>query len=127
MSTDWRQRARSEIRGVKEFWSRRYGWSPEIRNAGPETIDRPIDLYVRFSRKDRVFVLRLRYQEDFETAGRREAFVDPEDWRLTGPQFWPHDVAAVKATHNPPSICLEGTWGFHSVLHKERDGRVANL
>jgi hypothetical protein len=127
MSEKWRDRARAEIRSLKEFWIRKHGWSPLVRNGEAEALEGPIDLYVHLIRNRRSFVLKLRYEQDFETAGRREAFVNPEDLDVTGIEFWPHDVNAIKAGHTPPAICLEGTWGFHSALHKERDGRLANL
>lgn len=121
---DWRTNALAEIRGIKPHWGQRYGWAPVVRER-----DGCIELFVRFnSRKlGRTFTLRLRYQNDFETAGRREAFVDPENLDVEGLEFWPPEKGAFKRNHNPPAICLEGTYGFHSHLHKDRDGRQANL
>jgi hypothetical protein len=124
----WRERAREEIGSIKPSWAARYGWDPQVR----EEEDR-IDVYVRVrrthpggDRHDR-HILRLRYQEDFETAGRREAFVNPDNPAEEGRQFWPDGVTGFNSQNNPPMICIEGTWGFHSVLHRERDGRAANL
>lgn len=128
----WREKALAEIQGIKAVWASRYGWDPETREREGD-----IDLYVRFARRGpgtppgeevvERFVLRLRYQSDFDTAGRREAFVNPEDLDEEGPQFWPSAISGINPGNNPPAICLEGTWGFHSVLHRERDGRRASL
>jgi hypothetical protein len=123
----WKDKAREEIAGIKQVWSNRYAWCPVVAEADPNSDEGVMDLYVRFVRKDREYVVRLRYEKDFETAGRRETFVDAKDVRLEGPGYWPTDMDAVKHSNNPPAICLEGTWGFHSVLHRERDGRLATL
>lgn len=123
---DWREEARAEIRGIKAIWATKYGWAPEVKD---QENDDHLDLYVRLTarKSERVFVLRLRYQSDFETAGRREAFLDPENIEREGSQFWPTGVSGFNPTNNPPTICLEGTWGFHSHHHRDRDGRRANL
>lgn len=128
MSGDsWREAALAELAGIKPQWSSRYGWRPKVVEA-----DNHIDLFVWLSRpcedaEKEHFVLRLRYQADFETAGRRESFLNPEDLPTEGRQFWPKGLPAFKESHNPPAICLEGTFGFHSVLHRDRDGRRARL
>lgn len=123
---DWREKAQAEIRGIKATWATKYGWAPEVQEQ--EGSD-GIDLHVRFVAKKsgRQFALRLRYQSDFETAGRREAFVDPENVECEGSQFWPTGVSGFNSTNSPQTICLEGTWGFHSHHHRDRDGRRANL
>lgn len=126
MEEDWRRQVRSEIARINRKWSQRYGWTPVLKEGG----DDHLDLYVTFSRKqepDKVYVLRLRYLEDFRTAGRREDFVDPQDWCNAGKTHWPNGVRGFKLNRTPPGICLEGTYGFHSDLHKDRDGRKANL
>jgi hypothetical protein len=128
---DWQDRAQAEIRGIKPVWAAKYGWKPKV-----QAREDAIDLYVSFARRPsgppsteppQRFVLRLRYESGFETAGRREAFVNPGDPDEEGRQFWPTGVSGILPEHNPPAICLEGTWGFHSVLHRERDGRRATL
>lgn len=133
MSDDWCARVRTEIRGISTFWVEKYGWNPHVAEE-----EAHIDLFVTFTRRisrpDRpsqqevkTYVLRLRYQSDFETAGRRENFVNGENFDEEGILFWPAGVAGINPTHNPPTICLEGTFGFHSIHHKDRDGRVASL
>lgn len=125
MNQGWREDALAEIDSIKCRWADRYGWQPH--SVEEEDTDY-IDLYVRFSSKKQPgpFLLCLRYQEDFRTAGRREAFVDPDDKTTEGPSSWPAG-SAFKSGNSPPAICLEGTWGFHSALHRDRDGRRANL
>jgi hypothetical protein len=119
---DWRQRACQEIQGIRPYWSEKYGWAPRS-----EEHEARIDLYVHFVKKPGTkYLLRLRYEPDFETAGRREAFLSPDDGKREGREFWP-EGSAFKTGENPPAICLEGTHGFHSRLHRDRDGRVANL
>ncbi len=126
MPDDWQARAHAEIASIKAMWAEKYGWSPEVVDA--ETI---VDLLVHFRRRHpgsepATFLLRLRYESDFETAGRREMFVNPNNPNEEGPEWWPKNVSAFKI-EVPPRICLEGTYGFHSHLHRDRDGRRANL
>ncbi len=125
----WRERALAEIAAIKPAWEKRYRWAPDVREG-----DGLIDLFVRFSSRgaspneeEKQFVVRLRYESDFETAGRREVFVNPENYEEEGIEYWPQGVQGINPGNNPPAICLEGTWGFHSVLHRDRDGRSANL
>jgi hypothetical protein len=124
MAVDWREKVFAEIRSIKSHWTARLGWTPQLEEA-----DEQIDLYVRFMirKSERLVVLRLRYEKDFETAGRREAFVDAETLEKDGPECWPTGVSGFNPTQNPRTICLEGTWGFHSYHHRDRDGRRANL
>lgn len=121
---DWRETAHGEIQSIKPHWVQRYGWSPSLRECGEH-----IDLYVHLNSctLERTFVLRLRYEHDFELAGRREDFVDPDNLQVEGAQFWPAGVSGFNPGNNPRTICLEGTWGFHSLHHKERDPGAANL
>jgi hypothetical protein len=127
VTDEWRERARKEIEGIKPYWNEQYGWDPHLEDG----LD-AIDLFVRFSEAQpsgatpRTYLLRLRYQSDFETAGRREAFVNPDKRTEEAPGFWPSSGGGVFRS-NESQICLEGTFGFHSHLHRERDGRVANL
>lgn len=122
----WREAALAELASIKPQWSSRYGWSPIVVEA-----DEHIDLLVHFSSDgestgQKKFVLRLRYRADYETAGRLESFLDPNGLNASGREFWP-EGEAFKADHHPPAVCLEGTYGFHSVLHRDRDGRRAQL
>lgn len=128
MST-WQEKALQEIRSIKPFWAEKYGWAPSWTE-----LDEHLDLFVHYAYPRRLdegqtrrdLVLRLRYQSDYETAGRREAFVNPENLE-EGLQFWPTGIRGVNPNQTPPNICLEGTWGFHSHHHRDRDGRVARL
>src|SRR5438067_5180628 len=98
----WREEALKEIEALKPYWVAKYGWRP-----GHVESDDAIDLYVRLQARrldDRVFLLRLRYLADWRVAGRREAFVNPDDRSQEGIEFWPpHDaVRGVNPQHNPP-------------------------
>jgi len=134
MAEGWRAEALEEIHSIKPRWAEKYGWSPEVDVADDHTDW--IDLYVRFRRREggqaadvspKTYVLRLRYHADFKTAGRREQFVDPEDRSKEGAAYWPTGVRGFNPGASPPTICLEGTYGFHSQLHRDRGGRRANL
>src|SRR5438093_12374373 len=101
MAAPWRDEALAEIRQIKPRWAENYGWSPTIE-AGDDDADH-IDLFVRLCRRwpgqqpadepPKWYVLRLRYQADFNTAGRREQFVDPDNWTKEGPADWPTGVS----------------------------------
>jgi len=129
---EWYQKARAEIAGIKPFWAGKYGWNPVS-----EEHDGHIDLYVAFTKRPpaggteekpaQKFLLRLRYQSDFETVGRREVFVNPDNRAEEGAKFWPAGVHGINPDKTPQTICLEGTWGFHSHHHRDRDGRRAQL
>lgn len=126
---EWRDKALAEIASIKPYWARKYGWNPTHVER-----DDAIDLYVRFERragadpdKRSIFALRLRYKENYETAGRIETFVNPENLDEEGIAFWPVGVSGINPGENPQTICLEGTWGFHSHHHRERDGRTARI
>jgi hypothetical protein len=114
----WQDDALSEIEGLSVRLIERYGWAP---SASREV--KFIDLYCSMRRgsEDR-HVLRVRYQADWQTVGRREQFVNPEDYSVSGTAWWPVGVDAIKSQNNPPAICMLGFWGFHSVLHSA-DGR----
>jgi len=139
MPEEWCENALAEIRSIRPHWAAKYEWSPEAKERNCW-----IDLYIHFTQrskkaggssektgdspeKPKRFVLRLRYKSDFETAGRLEAFVNPDNLEEEGSQYWPSGVTGFNSTNSPPTICLEGTWGFHSFHHKDRDGRRANL
>lgn len=123
-AVDWRQQARAEIEGLKPYFVTKYGWAPRIvEPAGRDTLD----LYITLCSKrlgGRLLALRLRYQPDWQTAGRREAFVNPENPGDEALRHWPPaghpGIRGINPQHNPPVICLRGTWGYHSVLHADR-------
>lgn len=114
---DWREEALEEITNLKPYWVAKYDWRPE-----QEISDDAIDLFVRMrSRRldGREFLLRLRYLPGWESAGRREMFVNPTDRTQEGTEFWPPhgSVRSINPQNQPPAICLKGVWGYHSVLH----------
>jgi hypothetical protein len=86
--------------------------------------DEGLDLFVRLRRGStdgETFILRLRYCTDWKVAGRRESFVNPDNFAKAGREWWPREVSGINPDHNPtPAICLPGCWGFHSVLHTDR-------
>jgi hypothetical protein len=121
---DWREAARAEATSLKPYYVKKYGWNPEVLEGDVGVLDLFVDLRGRrFPGK--AYVLRLRYQPDWQHAGRRESFVDPDDRDQAGPAFWPPEGSPLNPNymHNgvlTPAICLRGVFGFHSVLHTER-------
>lgn len=120
----WRQDARTEIEELKPYFVTKYGWAPRIVEPSGQEM---LDLYLTFTSKrleGRVFGLRIRYLPDWQVAGRREAFVNPQDASDEGPSHWPpadgKTVQGINPRHDPPVICLRGMWGYHSVLHPDR-------
>lgn len=120
----WREDARAEIDGLKGYWVSKCGWSPRVIEPEGQEL---LDLIVTLGSKrlpGRVLALRLRYQPDWQIAGRREAFVDPDEPASDGLEHWPPardpNVRGVNPEHDPPCICLRGVWGYHSVLHADR-------
>lgn len=117
----WRDAAREEIAGLKPRFVAKHGWSPQvIERDGADVLDLIVTL--RSNRLGgRVLALRLRYQPDWRVAGRREAFVDPNDLSREGIEYWPPasgpNVRGINPRRNPPCVCLRGVWGYHSVLH----------
>jgi hypothetical protein len=113
----WREEALEEITNLKPYWVDKHDWRPD-----QVVSDEVLDLFVRMRSGllgGREFLLRLRYLSDWQTAGRRETFVNPAERTQEGTGFWPpHDsVRGVLPQHQPPAICLKGVWGYHSVLH----------
>ena len=110
----WSDAATEEIAGLNPRLFEKHGWAPAVSRTGDH-----VDLFASFrigsSRAGHV--LRLRYLEDWQAAGRRETFVNPADLAQEGGEWWPRGVAGVNPDHSPPAICLHGFWGFHSVLH----------
>jgi hypothetical protein len=130
----WREDARAEIGELKPYFVTKYGWAPRIVEPGGQEI---LDLHLTLTSKrlaGRVFGLRLRYLPDWQVAGRREEFVNPRETTEEGPAYWPPaegtSVRGINPRHDPPAICLRGTWGYHSVLHADRpmgDSTLLNL
>lgn len=117
---NWRNKGIAEVERLKPHWVSKYGWSPTVKESAE---GEALDLFIRLKSKrhrDAAFLLRLRYQPDWETAGRRETFVDPKQPTIAGSRHWPTEIRGVLPTHDPPVICLRGTHGFHSVLHTDR-------
>jgi hypothetical protein len=120
---DWRDRARTEIGALKPYYVDNHGWRPEIVES-----EEAVDLFVRLRGRrfpDEEYLLRLRYLPDWQTAGRREAFVDPNDREAADAKFWPPAGNALNPNYQrngalTPVICLHGVWGFHSVLHPDQ-------
>ena len=123
---EWREQALAEIASVKPQFTRRHEWQLETRLEQDKII-----LFVRMRHNrhtDRIRVLKLTYGPGFPRERPRESFVDPSAYNNEGLEHWIDDNNhAFKPNHNPPVICLEGTWGFHQVLHKERDPFRASL
>lgn len=130
---EWRQEALEEIEGLKPYWIRKHGWDPNVVER-----DDAVDLLIRLRGRrlgDKVYLLRLRYQEGWQTAGRREAFVNPEDPSQEGREFWPTEaIRGVLPEHRPdsagpiiPCICLRGVWGYHSLLHANESAAGTSL
>jgi hypothetical protein len=122
---DWREAALAEATSLKPYFVAKHGWMPEIVDGGGAEV---VDLFVHLHGRrfpDQEFALRLRYQPDWQQAGRREAFVDPLNRDRSGPEFWPPEGNGLNPNYAwngviTPVICLRGVWGFHSVLHAER-------
>ncbi len=120
---NWREAARAEATSLKPFYLKKYGWNPHL----VDDADDVLDLFVHLNGRrfpDKSYILRLRYQSDWQEAGRRESFVDPKMVEA-GPEFWPPEGAPLNPNymHNgvlTPVICLRGVFGFHSVLHTDR-------
>lgn len=121
---NWREAALAEAASLKPYYVAKYGWNPVVVESGAEVIDLFVHLRGgRFPQGE--YVLRLRYQSDWQKAGRREAFVDPQDQNVAGREFWPPEGNGLNPNHEvngvaTPAMCLRGVWGFHSVLHPER-------
>jgi hypothetical protein len=119
----WRENARTEIEALKPYYVRKHRWRPEVVES-----EETVDLFVRLRGRrfpGEEYLLRLRYLPDWQTAGRREAFVDPNDPDDTDARLWPPAGNGLNPDyqHNGarvPVICLRGVWGFHSVLHPEQ-------
>ena len=115
---DWRNVAKAEIDGLKPYFVEKHHWRPRIVES-----EDTIDLFVTLASRrhpERVYGLRLRYQDDWRTAGRRETFVNPDHPVRDGIQHWPEGISGVNPNNKPPCICIRGMWGYHSVLHRDR-------
>jgi hypothetical protein len=123
---NWRERTLAEITSVKPHFVRKHQWELTTSELAEAII-----LYVRFrhtKQADRVKVLRLVYGAKFPLERPQEGFVNPEDYKQEGLEFWINDnQGAFKTKNVPPAICLVGTYGFHHVLHKDRSPLQVNL
>jgi hypothetical protein len=122
----WRKLVRKEIESIKPYLIEKYAWEITCHEAENEVL-----LYVRmFHRQnpENVKVLRLAYGPNFPNERPHENFVHPDDFSDSGIRYWINDgQQAFKTDRVPPVICLQGTWGFHHDLHKEKDPLQANL
>lgn len=123
---DWKSAAKAEIASIKKHFAEKHDWQISFEEGSDQ-----LHLYVVFrhaSRTDYKKVLRLTYMAEFPTVRPREAFVNPENYGQEGPEFWIDDQQkAFKSQQQPPVICLEGTWGFHHKLHRDRPVEKAVL
>jgi hypothetical protein len=127
---DWRDEALAEMSALKPYYVTKHGWQPDVAES-----EGAVDLFVRLRGRrfpGKGFLLRLRYLPDWQQAGRREAFVDPDDREHADPEFWPAAEAPLNPNHQhngklTPVICLRGVWGYHSVLHTDQSMEGATL
>ena len=129
---DWLDEAVQEINGLKGHWVTKHGWDPRWVQETDAIV-----LYVDMTSKrldGREFLLRLRYEPDWQEVGRREAFVDLSPPHDASAEFWPpkDKVRGVLPDHNRNGrviscICLRGVWGYHSVLHPNEGMEGASL
>lgn len=123
---EWQRQALAEIASIKQRFIEKHGWQLKVAEDAE-----CITLYVRLHHRrhpERIRMLRLDYGPGFPGERPREGFVNPDDLEQEGIEYWIDDGnGAFKPQHNPPVICLEGTWGFHHVLHRDRDPRRASL
>ena len=130
---DWREEALDEIEALKPYWIYKHGWDPRVVEG-----DDAVDLFVHLRGMrlgGETYLLRLRYQSDWQTAGRREAFVDPKQSSQAGLEFWPPEgIRGINPKHRPdpegpivPCICLRGAWGYHSLLHANENAEGTSL
>lgn len=102
-----------DIAGMSSVWIDKYGWVPRV----VESEDH-IDVYLNFQQPDRrTYLLRLRYESDFQEVGRREAFCNPENPDEVGVEHWPPEGGAFKRSRE--AICIPGTFGYHRKLHAD--------
>ena len=104
-----RGRARRGALGLKPHFVAKYRWAPVVIDT-----EEAVDIVVTLSGKalgDRPQALRLRHLPDWEIAGRRETFVDPEDHAVEGRQFWPSNgIRGITPTIcRPASACAGST------------------
>ena len=122
----WRELVRKEIKSIKPYLIEKYAWGITFKEE-----ENHIFLYVRMrhgQHHEKVKVLRLVYGPKFPKERPREDFVNPDNFDEDGIQYWINDQQqAFKTDRVPPVICLQGTWGFHHDLHKEKDPLQANL
>ena len=66
-------------------------------------------------RKDgRKHTVRLRCDNGYPLRAPSVVFVNPDDMKIEGQQFWPEDgERAFKRSNNPPFICVRGIREYH--------------
>lgn len=107
---DWRRAAQTDLDTLSQVWIDRYRWAPRVVDG-----EQRIDVYFNLHTPDRPYLLRLRYESDFQRVGRREEFCDPDDPDRFGPECWPPEGGAFKRRQG--AICIPGTFGYHRKLH----------
>ncbi len=116
---NWREAALADAASINPRFVKKYGWQPRLDDSHDDYID--LFLHLRGKKLgDHEYLLRLRYLEDWQKAGRREDFANPDKSEEVGRPFWPplNTVNGVNPDHQPvPAICLKGVYGYHSVLH----------
>ena len=123
---DWKVAARAEIESIKDHFAKKHGWRIFVREE-PECILLFVEFRHAFKPENRK-VLCLSYGPHYPSERPRESFVNPDNFNEEGSQFWIDDgQKAFKSRQNPPVICLEGTWGFHHKLHRDRPPEKAIL
>lgn len=105
--------ARAQIAGIKRRFIEKYGWKLEC-----DPGDGILRLYVTMahSRTRRKYTLRLIFTPKFPQEMPREAFVNPEDHKHEGQEFWPNDGG--RAFRPDGKICIRGVYGCDNDLHK---------
>jgi hypothetical protein len=120
----WHEDALADAGTVKQHFDAKYGWRPLVTHTA-DAVDVVVHLHGgRLGQRH--YALRLRYLPDWQVAGRREAFVDPDDHSRDGPEHWPPDgmIRGVNPVYRAqpngalcPCVCLRGVYGYHSILH----------
>ena len=122
----WRELVRKEIKSIKPYLIQKHSWEISLKEQENQNF-----LYVRMCHRqhpENVKILRLGYGPNFPNERPHEDFVNPDNFDEAGIQYWINDgQQAFKTDRVPPVICLQGTWGFHHDLHKEKDPLQANL
>jgi hypothetical protein len=106
--------ARREIAAIKPPYVKSKRWRIQVRE--DKELGR-IHLFVEMPHKQGRYILRLTCGLNMPDERPREAFVNPDDWEETGPQFWPSG-GPFRPNEHGGIICIPGVWGFHEILHR---------